>query len=397
MADNGKGMTAEDLPMAFQPHATSKLAEADDLYRIATLGFRGEALAAIAEVSKVRCQSRQAEAAEGSEIVIEAGVAAPLRACGGSPGTVVEVRNLFFNTPVRRTFLKSDSTEAGHVAETFTRVALAHPTVHLTFRSGGKVVHDLPAVTGIRERVAVFCGQELADSLLWVESRIESIHLWGYVAHPSQSRSNNKGQYLFVGGRYVRDRSLGHALTESYRGLLMVGRQPVAFLHLDLPPEDVDVNVHPTKVEVRFRDSQRIYSQLFSTIRNTFLASDLHSRLQAPETSTAPAPASGADARAGESRGRHAFRAVEVRAGRGPARSTGGRLMVPERPPRPEFPVVPHAGICRGAARAELVRLPAAPSVFDPGRAVRRVRGVSDPRRVRWPARDVGRSRTWAR
>jgi DNA mismatch repair protein MutL len=290
VADNGRGMAPEDLLLAFQPHATSKLAEAEDLFRIATLGFRGEALAAIAEVSKVRCQTRQADDPEGSEITIEAGRASEVRACGGPPGTVVEVRNLFFNTPVRRTFLKSDATEAGHVAEMFTRVALAHPTVHLTFRSGGKVVYNLPAVTGIKERVALFFGPELADALIWVESRVEPVHLWGYVAHPGQSRSNNKGQFLFVGGRYVRDRSLGHALSESYRGLLMVNRHPVAFLHLDLPPEEVDVNVHPTKVEVRFRDSQRIYSQLFSTIRNTFLGSDLHSRLQAPADGPAPAP-----------------------------------------------------------------------------------------------------------
>ncbi|WP_406695760.1 DNA mismatch repair endonuclease MutL [Singulisphaera sp. Ch08] len=281
IADNGRGIAADDLPLAFMPHATSKLAEADDLFRIATLGFRGEALAAIAEVSKVRCQTRQADSPEGSEISIDAGVASPIRSCGCPPGTVFEVRNLFANTPVRRTFLKSDSTEAGHVAEIFSRVALAHPTIHLTFRSAGKLVHDLPAVTGINERIAVFFGRELADSLLWIESRIDDIHLWGYVAHPSQSRSSAKGQFLFVGGRYVRDRSLAHALAEAYRGLLMVGRSPVAFLHLDIPPDQVDVNVHPTKVEVRFRDGQRIYSQLLATVRQTFLASDLHSRLQA--------------------------------------------------------------------------------------------------------------------
>ena len=281
IADNGRGIGADDLPLAFMPHATSKLAEAEDLFRIATLGFRGEALAAIAEVSKVRCQTRQADAPEGSEISIDAGVASPIRSCGCPTGTVFEVRNLFANTPVRRTFLKSDSTEAGHVAEMFSRVALAHPTIHLTFRSAGKLVHDLPAVTGISERIAVFFGRELADSLLWIESRVDDIHLWGYVAHPSQSRSSAKGQFLFVGGRYVRDRSLAHALAEAYRGLLMVGRSPVAFLHLDLPPDQVDVNVHPTKVEVRFRDGQRIYSQLLATVRQTFLASDLHSRLQA--------------------------------------------------------------------------------------------------------------------
>ena len=289
VADNGKGMAADDLPLAFTPHATSKLQEAEDLHKIRTLGFRGEALAAIAEVSRVRCQTRQEEAEAGSELSIDAGVSGQVRACGCPVGTVIEVRNLFHNTPVRRTYLKSDSTEAGHVIEMFTRIALAHPEVHLTFRSGGKVLHDLPAVTGVKERIGIFFGRELAESLLWVESQYDQTHLWGYVGHPSQSRSSNKTQFLFLGGRYVRDRSLGHALSEAFRGLLMVGRSPVAFLHLEVPPEEVDVNVHPTKVEVRFRDAQRIYSQLLATLRQTFLASDLHSRLQVPPPAEEPA------------------------------------------------------------------------------------------------------------
>ena len=297
IADSGRGIAPDDLPLAFAPHATSKLTTADDLFHVATLGFRGEALAAIAEVSKVRCQSRQPDAAEGSEITIEGGIAGPVNPAGCPVGTVMEIRNLFYNTPVRRSFLKSDATEAGHVLDTFTRIALAHPTVHLTFRSGGKLTHDLPPVTGTRERIGVFFGRELAESLLWVESRIESTYLWGYVAHPSQSRSSNKGQFLFIGGRYVRDRSLAHALNEAYRGLLMVGRNPVAFLHLEMPPEEVDVNVHPTKIEVRFRDSQRIYSQLLSTVRQTFLASDLHSRLQSPEVRPSKEPEAAAAAK----------------------------------------------------------------------------------------------------
>jgi len=295
VADDGEGMSPDDLLLAFQPHATSKLQEAEDLHKIRTLGFRGEALAAIAEISKLRCQTRKADAEEGSEIQIEAGIAGPVKSCGCPPGTVMEIRNLFFNTPVRRTFLKSDSTEAGHVAETFARIALAHPEVHLTFRSGGKIVHDLPAVTGIRERIATFFGRELADSLLWVEGKLDQISLWGYVGHPSQSRSSTKNQFLFLGGRYVRDRSLSHALNEAYRGLLMVGRNAVAFLNLEIPPEEVDVNVHPTKIEVRFRDPQRVYSHLLSTLRQTFLASDLHSRLQAvpePKGEGASAPIS---------------------------------------------------------------------------------------------------------
>ncbi len=243
VADNGLGMAPDDVLPAFQPHATSKLAFADDLFRIRTLGFRGEALAAIAEVAKVRCQTRQAGAALGSELTIEGGVSGAIKDCGCPPGTVIEVRNLFYNTPVRRTFLKSDSTEAGHVVDMFSRIALAHPELHLTFRSAGKLVHDLPPVTGTRERIAIFFGRELAESLLWIEGQLDDMNLWGYVAHPSQSRSTAKGQFLFLGGRYVRDRSLSHALNEAYRGLLMVGRMPVAFLHLEIPPEQVDVNV----------------------------------------------------------------------------------------------------------------------------------------------------------
>ncbi len=283
VADNGVGMAAEDLVLAFQPHATSKLADADDLYRVRTLGFRGEALAAIAEVSKVRCQSREVSADHGSEMMIEGGIFGPVKECGCPAGTVLEVRNLFYNIPVRRAYLKTDMTEAGHVAEMFCRVALAHPGVHMTYRSGGKLIHDLPAVPGMRERIAVFFGRELAESLLWIEGRLDDLSLWGFVGHPSQSRSTAKGQFLFLGGRYVRDRSLGHALNEAYRGLLMVGRLPVAFLHLEIPPDQVDVNVHPTKVEVRFRDPQRVYSHLLSTLRQTFLKSDLHTRLQATQ------------------------------------------------------------------------------------------------------------------
>ena len=297
IADNGKGIAPEDLRLAFAPHATSKLATAEDLFQIRTFGFRGEALAAISEISRVRCQSRQQDENEGSELAIDAGSAGEVTPIGCPIGTVIEVRNLFHNTPVRRSFLKSDSTEAGHVLEAFERIALANPTVHFTFRSGGKLVHELLPATGVRDRVGVFFGRELADALLWVESQSGATHIWGYVAHPSQSRSSPKAQFLFVGGRFVRDRSLGHALAEAYRGLLMVGRYPVAFLHLDVPPDEVDVNVHPTKVEVRFRDSQRVYSQLLSTVRQTFLASDLHSKLQAAETFPAPGePAAGAAA-----------------------------------------------------------------------------------------------------
>src|SRR5262249_47713946 len=173
VADNGVGMPADDLALAFQPHATSKLAMADDLFRIKTLGFRGEALAAIAEVAKIRCQTRQSSAELGSELAIEGGNSGPIKECGCPGGTVIEVRNLFYNVPVRRAFLKSDMTEAGHVVDMFARIALAHPELHLTYRSGAKVVHDLPPVSGTRDRIAIFFGRELAESLLWIEGELD--------------------------------------------------------------------------------------------------------------------------------------------------------------------------------------------------------------------------------
>ena len=242
----------------------------------------------------------------------------------------------------------------------------------MTFRSGGKVVHDLPPVTGMRERIGIFFGRELAESLLWVEGRLDQLHLWGYVAHPSQSRSSTKGQFLFLGGRYVRDRSLGHALGEAYRGLLMVGRNPVAFLHLEMPPEDVDVNVHPTKIEVRFRDPQRVYSHLLSTLRQTFLASDLHSRLQAAQEQPAQAPFAARTA---------VFLSKPAGNGLAPTRRARpgrhGRVVRAFGPgPRP-------AGGCR-LVRARLVRGNSLdPGFGRPGRAARVVEDVARPVRIR--------------
>ena len=213
VADNGSGIAPDDLPLAFRPHATSKLVggrrpvpdQHPGVPRRGAGGHRRGLADPLPVANGRRGGGRRRSRSKGAS-------SARSCRCGCPPGTVIEVRNLFFNTPVRRSFLKSDSTEAGHVQEIFSRIALAHPTVHMTFRSGGKLVHDLPPATGIRDRVAVFFGRELADALLWVESRVESIHLWGYVAHPSQSRSSPKSQFLFVGGRYVRDRSLSHAL-----------------------------------------------------------------------------------------------------------------------------------------------------------------------------------------
>ena len=282
VTDNGGGIPMDELPLALAAHATSKIVEADDLFRVGTLGFRGEALASIAEVSRLVLRSRTPDNQSGGQIEVAGGVPGEVAPCGCPVGTSVEVHNLFFNTPVRRKFLRTTATEFGHVSEAFTRIALATPNIHFTLRHNDKPVFELAASDGWLERIALSFGRDLAESLIWVESVDDDVTLSGYAAHPSQSRSHNRMQYFFLNGRYIRDRALQHALSEAYRGLLMVGRCPIAFLAMKMPPELVDVNVHPTKLEVRFQDSGRLYSQLLATLRGKFLTTDLSTRAHAP-------------------------------------------------------------------------------------------------------------------
>ncbi len=277
VVDDGEGIHPDDIELAVTSHATSKIEDADDLFHVHTLGFRGEALASIAEVSRFRIRSRQHDQPRGIEMEVEGGIVKEPRPCGCPAGTLIEVRQLFLNTPVRRKFLKTAATEFAHLAEHFTRIALAHPRLHLVLRHNDKPVYELPATDRLIDRLELFFGGELARALIPVESEHEGVRLWGYVAHPSQSKSTRKGQYLFLNGRWIQDRSLQHALAEAYRGLLMVGRYPVAFLFLDMPADLVDVNVHPTKSEVRFLDGQRLYRQLLSTLRTRFLGMNLDS------------------------------------------------------------------------------------------------------------------------
>src|SRR5262245_32482286 len=290
VVDDGEGIHPDDLPLAVASHATSKLREADDLFRVQTLGFRGEALASIAEVSRFRIRSRPHDQPTGAEIEVTAGIASPVRPCGCPAGTLIEVRDLFASTPVRRKFLRQPSTEFGHASEQFTKIALAHPRLHLVLRHNDRPVYELPAAEKLLDRITLFFGSDLAKNLIWVESEFEKVRLWGYVGHPSLNKATRKGQYLFLNGRWIQDRSLQHALGEAYRGLLMVGRNPVSFLFLEMPADLVDVNVHPTKAEVRFRESQKLYRQLLSMIRTTFLGMNLNSELQVRPTAAVPAP-----------------------------------------------------------------------------------------------------------
>src|SRR5687767_3417181 len=290
VVDDGHGIDAADLPLVFASHATSKLRDADDLFRIGTLGFRGEAMASIGGVAKVTLQSRAAGRPDGCELTCDGGTLSAVRPWNGAAGTRVEVRHLFFNTPVRKKFLRAVATELGHVVETVTRLALATPGLHLVVRHNGRLVHEVPADAGLADRIGLFFGSDVRDALIEVTADLGPVTLSGFVADPACDRGNPKHQYLFVNGRCVRDRSLGHALQEAFRGLLMTGRYAVGFLFLRLPPDEVDVNVHPTKSEVRFRDSQALYHLVRGAVKRALTAKNLVPRLQMPAASSEPAP-----------------------------------------------------------------------------------------------------------
>ncbi len=278
IVDNGCGIAAEQLVLALSPHSTSKISEADDLFRIHTLGFRGEALASIAEVSQLVLSSRTADSEAGAQIRSDGGVFDEIVPCGRPVGTTVEARNLFFNVPARRKFLKSPTTEFGHISEAVVRIALPRPDVHFVLKHNGRTVYDLPATNDRKERIGRVFGADVATRLVEIESEYKNVKVTGFVGLPDLSRGSQSLQYIFLNGRHIRDRALQHALTEAYRGLLVSGRHPVAFLNIATPPDFVDVNVHPSKLEVRFVDGQAIYASVLGAIRDKFLRSDLTSR-----------------------------------------------------------------------------------------------------------------------
>jgi DNA mismatch repair protein MutL len=290
VVDNGHGIAPDDLALAFAPHATSKLSGVEDLFRIATLGFRGEALASIGGVAQVQLQSRPPDLPIGAAISCNGGQFSPQTPWNGSPGTRIEVRHLFFNTPVRRKFLRSPATEIGHITEACNRVALARPRIgetmglHLVLRHNGRTIHDLPAFATLVDRIGLVFGREVKAALYPIQSDAGPVKLIGFIGDPSCDRGTARMQYLFVNGRWIRDRSLGHAVQEAYRGLLMTGRFAICFLFLTLPAEELDVNVHPTKVEVRFRNSQGAHHLIYTTVRKRLHEENLTARLQAPST-----------------------------------------------------------------------------------------------------------------
>ena len=272
--DNGGGIPPADLPLAFASHATSKLTCDDDLFRIATMGFRGEALASIGAVSQARMLSRTADQQAAYEIYNRGGAISDPQAAAGNVGTTVEVRNLFFNTPARRKFLKGAPTEFGHIGEMLLRLALPFPQIGITLTHNGRKTMDLAPATE-EQRLLAAWPEEFHEQRLPLDVRDSELRVRGLIGLPELARPTAKYEYLFLNGRYIRDKFIAHAAREAYRGLIEPGRHPAAILMVQLPPQDVDVNVHPTKIEVRFRDGGRIHGLVLSGIREKLLGSDL--------------------------------------------------------------------------------------------------------------------------
>ncbi len=283
VSDNGGGMDAADLARAFTPHATSKIACDDDLFRIGTMGFRGEALASIASISHAHIRTRRRDDDSGYEIDASGPDIGEVRPCAAAVGTTVTIGDLFFNTPARRKFLRADSTEMGHISEMITRVALPHHKVAFTLTHNGRTTVDLPAAATVAVRAADLFGAEMAEQLLELIPETEEIKVSGLIGPPSLGKATTRQQYFFLNGRYIRDRFCGHALREGYRGLIDPHRQPVAMIFLTIDPEAVDVNVHPTKVEVRFQDGQAVHSHVLAAIRQTLQQAEIRPRLQTPD------------------------------------------------------------------------------------------------------------------
>ncbi len=270
VADDGEGMSRDDAFLCLERHATSKLRKPEDLSALTTLGFRGEALPAIASVSRLTLQTCGNDEGEGVEIQVEGGTIRQSREIGLPRGTLIDVRNLFFNTPARRKFLRRDETEIGHIADVVTKQALAHPDVQFRLLHNGRCLFEVRRDSSLPERIAAFLGRPLLKQLLPVE--VEDgvdLTLSGYICPPEVNRSTSGAIYTFINGRCIRDRVVQHAVIEGYRNLLMKGRFPVVVLFLTLDPAMVDVNVHPTKHEVRFRDQRRVHDFIAARLKQT--------------------------------------------------------------------------------------------------------------------------------
>jgi DNA mismatch repair protein MutL len=322
VADDGEGMTQEDLLLAIQRHTTSKVSSEEDLFQIRTLGFRGEALASIVEVSKTVITSKSDASAEGVQVEIEGGRVLTVKAAGRARGTTVDVRELFFNVPARRKFLKSAKTEFFHIVRAVKRFALAYPNVHFRLEHDGKLVLDLPPSSDLRQTIARLYTADFARALLDVSMTIPGLTVRGLVSPSHLTRSDRTEQFLFVNGRFVKDAQINYAISQAYESALKSEQYPYIFLFIEIDPRSVDVNVHPQKSEVRFAEPIKVQALVKQAITRALASAHAMPRLEktpppAPDLSPAPSPKEGGEPLP--------FReGVGVRSVRGEVRDEGG-------------------------------------------------------------------------
>ena len=291
VTDNGCGMDGEDLARAFEPHTTSKIKTSSDLQGISTLGFRGEALASIASVSQIKCTSRTKSQTGANCIEIDCGNKMGISPASADYGTTIQVRDIFYKLPARRKFLRTANTEMGHIAEQFTRIALANNNLDLTLIHNGRELYRLSDKDHLHQRIAELSpipSSGISENLIEAESNEKSLHILALMGKPSISRTSKKFQYVFLNGRFIRDKFISHAIKEAYRGLLEPNRFPVVFLFIRMPYEDYDVNVHPTKSEVRFYNANLVHSQILGCLREKLLGTDLQTHAVLPSATGSP-------------------------------------------------------------------------------------------------------------
>ena len=275
VSDNGKGFWPDDMEIAFERHATSKIRQATDLEIVKTMGFRGEALASIAAISKVELVSRREECDIGYKICVEGGKITNKIEAGCPKGSTITITDLFFNTPVRYKFLKKDFTEAGYIEDAITRIALANPQIAIKLINTGKTVIQTPGNGDRKAVIYSIFGKDIAENILEVDYQYDDIKVTGVVGKPIISRSNRANQIFFVNKRYVKDKVLTSAAEQAFKGMITIGKYGFAILNLDMNPQKVDVNVHPAKLEVRFEEENKVFKAVYHAIKETLLKSDL--------------------------------------------------------------------------------------------------------------------------
>ncbi len=273
--DNGSGMSKDDLEFAFERHATSKIRKAADLENVKSMGFRGEALASIAAIAHVELVSKTEDDNIGHKIVVEGGKILEIEDSASQKGTTITVSNLFFNTPVRYKFLKKDFTEAGYIEDAVTRIAIANPNIAIKLINGNKTIIQTNGNGDLKTVIYTIYGKEIAEGLLEVNYEYEGIKVTGAIGKPEIARNNRSYQMFFVNKRYIKDKTLSAGVEQAFKGLIPIGKYGVVVLNIEIEPNKIDVNVHPTKLEIRFQEEQKVFKTIYHSVKDTLLKGDL--------------------------------------------------------------------------------------------------------------------------